>query len=141
VDPMAELFINNSPFVYCNNNPIKFVDLYGKKPIPANQIIKKLNAVVNLATFEKAWSKSGHGKATVEEWGFIITESNDKKWYIGSNLHTDHDGGRVCRNSNVPKTEKIIGFAHTHPYSISEGLMLGAGFSDGDLSKFERKRF
>jgi RHS repeat-associated protein len=33
VDPLAEKFYSISPYVYCYNNPIKFIDLDGKAPI------------------------------------------------------------------------------------------------------------
>jgi RHS repeat-associated protein len=136
-DLMQEKYPNVSTYAYCANNPIMFIDPDGNAPIPAKELIARLNYVAKLATFEKAWQKSNHGGATVAEWGFTITISSDSKWYIGRNLHTDNKGGSVSRNSNVPSTEKLIGFAHTHPYSLSEGSFLGAGFSSTDLANMK----
>ena len=32
MDPMAEKYYNISPYVYCANNPIRFIDLFGQEP-------------------------------------------------------------------------------------------------------------
>jgi len=134
VDPEYSKFPNWSPYNYCMQNPINLVDPDGLKPIPSSQLIARLKAVTNLKTFDRAWNNSNHGGNSVNEWGFTVTISSNKKWFIGRNLHTDHKGGSVSRDSNVPKSETIIGFVHTHPYSSSEGSHLGAGFSGSDLA-------
>lgn len=53
-------------------------------------------------------------------------------------MHTDHEDGSVSRNSNIPSTEKLIGYAHTHPYNKSDGAPLGAGFSPSDISNLRK---
>ncbi|GEM56634.1 hypothetical protein B0A58_01815 [Flavobacterium branchiophilum NBRC 15030 = ATCC 35035] len=134
VDPLAEKFPSLSPYNYCLNNPVNLIDTDGRKPIPIQKLLNIINGVAKLKTFERAWKNSGHGNNTVEEWGFTISTSSDKKWHIGRNLHTDHKDGSVSRNSNIPSTEKLAGYAHTHPYNKGDGAPLGAGFSPSDIS-------
>lgn len=134
-DPLMEKFYSISPYVYCLNNPISFVDSDGKRPSSPKHILSMLNNVAKLPTFEKAWTNSRHGDITTEEWGFSISISNDGKSIIARNLHTDGKSESSSVISNMPLTEQLIGLAHTHQYSFHEGAMLGVGFSSADIIK------
>ena len=38
-DPLAEMYYSSSPYAYCNNNPVNFVDPDGEHPVVAGAII------------------------------------------------------------------------------------------------------
>jgi len=133
---MAERYPNISSYVNCADNPVKFVNVDGRQPRSSEGIIKMLNVISKLPTFEKAWKNSRPGDYTTEEWQFSISLSNDKNSIIGRNLYTDHlDGGIKNVQVIVPLTEQLIGYAHTHQYSIFQGSDLGVTFSGSDISK------
>ena len=117
VDQLTGDYPNVSGYTYCLGNPIKLVDTDGKKPIPYKQLIARLRAINKLATFDKAWSRSHHGEKTVEEWGFVLTMTKNKRWILSRNLKTDHQDGSVVLNTKTPQNETLIGDVHTHPYN------------------------
>ncbi|MDI9866330.1 RHS repeat-associated core domain-containing protein [Flectobacillus sp. DC10W] len=139
VDPLAEKMPNVNLYCLSFNNPINFLDPDGNKPIPMKQILYSLRAVSHLSTFETAWQNSKHGTEVVSEWAFTITMSKDKKYYYGRNLHTDGKNGSVSQDLNIPNDNTLVGIAHTHPYSKSEGAELGVGFSAADISNMRDK--
>lgn len=126
-----------SSYVYCADNPVNYVDPDGKAPKDKTVIV--LNAMAKLSTFEKAWKNSRHGDYTTEEWQFTISLSENQKYYIARNLYTDGlEDGIFEPHVNVPITEKLIGYVHTHQYSRLVGSTLGMTFSASDI--FEIKR-
>jgi len=134
-DPLAEKYPNVGSYVYCVNNPVKFIDPDGRQLRSSQGVINQLNAISKLSMFEIAWKNSRHGDYTTEEWQFSVSLSNDRKSIIGRNLYTDHlDGGIDKIQDNVPLTEQLVGYVHTHQYSIFQGSEFGVTFSAEDIS-------
>ncbi len=128
-DPLAEKFPNISPYVYCLNNPLNFINPDGRDPI---DVIKRLNAFTN-KTFNKAWKDSFiNDGEKVQEITFVIIRSRKGIMRTGDIETLGSSGGRgkpIVLNAG----EKIVGQGHTHPYSISEGSHQGIPFSGTDI--------
>lgn len=94
------------------------------------QIAGELDADMN-----DLYSKSFNAdKTVVEEWGATIVEKDGS--YSAKHKRTDHDGGSLPGGykMDVDDGEQVIGGAHSHPYSKSEGSMQGVAFSAADIS-------
>jgi hypothetical protein len=56
-DPLAEKYYSISPYAYCGNNPIKFVDTDGKRIAnPGKYVLHNRTLMEQLAKFDKAIS-------------------------------------------------------------------------------------
>lgn len=105
IDPLAERRYKNSPYVYCNNNPVIFVDPDGMdftvKGKEAQQLVADMQAGMNRA------DHGGGGFAVDSETGDLISEgwiSGDIVTYKPGTIEDDGGGG----GSIDPPTKKQI---------------------------------
>jgi len=144
IDPKEATYPWQSPYVFAANNPILLIDENGEGPVDP---IKKLTRLSKFAsgTLNHAWNESFNwDKTEVHEIGFIIIERKTTVIIMGDkvektalyvrNYVESPDAGGVDINIAVKPGEKLMGRAHTHPYSKSEGEYKGVAFSSADIS-------
>ena len=84
------------------------------------------------AAIGTAWRASGQGgTAVTEHGGRIVTDSSGTRA-----IHTGSGGGGSMSVPPEAAGETTAGTFHTHPYSRSEGSMLGVSFSGADITNF-----
>jgi Domain of unknown function (DUF4157) len=81
---------------------------------------------------EEAWKKSGHGGDTVaERGGRIVTDKGGKRV-----IRTGPGGSGSISYPDENAGDTTTGTYHTHPYSKSEGSIIGVSFSGDDIKNF-----
>ncbi len=73
VDPLAEKYPSMSPFVYCANNPIRFLDPDGNEIVDANG--KKITY-----SKEKGWSSNATEDVKIVHQSLMLTEKGREQW-------------------------------------------------------------
>jgi hypothetical protein len=82
---------------------------------------------------QKAWDKSLPGKKSLEQGGILVSGPGGYKWKPGKKSTS---GTFTINYGDVEKDEKLLGSAHTHPYSKKEGGHTDVPFSAGDMANF-----
>ncbi len=81
---------------------------------------------------DTAWSKSGHGGATVaEHGGIVVTDKQGKR-----QIRTSSGGGGSMTLPKEQPGDFTTSTFHTHPYSQAEHSRIGVSFSGGDIANF-----
>jgi hypothetical protein len=102
VDPLAERHYNESPYVYCSDNPVKYIDPDGKeKLISLNPNIKSNSHLINAAnkyTDDKAIHIWAHGDSKsmlvyVNGKDVEIKSSKDFQSFLSNNSKTWQNKG------------------------------------------------
>ena len=107
VDPLAHKYPMNSPYVYCNGNPIRYVDPDGRWPWE-NRNIRDARAFASQNGFEVQLIDGKYGKdAVVVKDGNVVTTysarlSGQKTWY--DNLDDHHND---CANLGTITTSDV----------------------------------
>jgi RHS repeat-associated protein len=130
-DALWEQYRSVSPYVYAQNNPMRFIDVTGLSLEDVERIVSAIDGTLN-----DAWQASNpstganleHGATIVEECGRLygdplIYASN---FVVGSPVGIAHE-------YNVAPDEEILGTFHTHAYVQPDGLEMGAAPSDADI--------
>ncbi|HEY4640006.1 MAG TPA: DUF4157 domain-containing protein [Thermoanaerobaculia bacterium] len=84
----------------------------------------------------RAWGKSGHGGATVQEYGGRIVNDASGKEQI-------REGSGKSGSISLPPEKKgdtTTGTYHTHPYSQKEHSRIGVSFSGDDIQNLIDKK-
>ena len=104
IDPMAEKYYGVSPYVYCKDNPVKYVDPDGKKIVLAKNVSNRFKNDYELTV--KTLQEKGCGdvwnKLNSSDIIYTITEGEDNSNYFDSSnktiswnarmgLYTSHD--------------------------------------------------
>ena len=106
-DPLQHKYPMNSPYVYCNGNPIKYVDPDGRWPWE-NRNIRDARAFASQNGFEVQLIDGKYGKdAVVVKDGNVVTTysarlSGQKTWY--DNLDDHHND---CANLGTTTKQDI----------------------------------
>lgn len=127
-DPLAHKYPMNSPYIYCNGNPIKYVDPDGRWPWE-NRNIRDARAFASQNGFEVQLIDGKYGKdAVVVKDGNVVTTysarlSGQKTWY--DNLDDPHND---CANLGTT-TKQDIAVATGVIGVITGGMALAGGTS------------
>jgi RHS repeat-associated protein len=102
-DPLEEMYYWNSPYVYCNNNPLRFVDKDGREIRLAGTAAERLTSLSYLQRLTNdRLSMSSSGSVSIVKTG---SENSGKKLTVGSNLIRDlsktGDGAKIVTISIV----------------------------------------
>ena len=125
VDPISDKFAHVSTFNYAENNPVRFIDLWGlqaAEPWPnqevqkgAQKIADGITAILNYAkrifTEGNAPGGNGNGPAMETDQGVTILSNSDKK-SVGSNPAVDGQGSTVIIETNellIPNAAGLMG--------------------------------
>ena len=106
-DPLAHKYPMNSPYVYCNGNPVRYVDPDGRWPWE-NRNIRDARAFASQNGFEVQLIDGKYGKdAVVVKDGNVVTTysarlSGQKIWY--DNLDDHHND---CANLGTTTTSDV----------------------------------
>ena len=133
VDPLVDFFYELSPYIYCLNNPIKYIDKDGKAPGPGDLFKTPREAA-------KDWGMYYNGSSILQkrEMASSIYAKNGKYSYTNAQILGEHSG----KITTVPNTVATI---HSHgeytgfinkdgiSYKVEDNL-----FSKTDITTNER---
>ena len=102
VDPLVDFFYELSPYIYCLNNPIKYIDKDGKAPGPGDLFKTPREAA-------KDWGMYYNGASILQkrEMASSIYAKNGKYSYTNAQILGEHSG----KITIVPNTVATI---HSH---------------------------
>lgn len=150
VDPLAEKYPGLSPYVYCYNNPINYVDPWGLEGIPGGKPSWMSDDLWNI--FNKAWNEVPWGTSKIftpdgngGSIGESIYYSDAHKSYgyyessINTSYYSNSQGGYTTDNSGVAgagaiNLEWVKVSTPTVPQSAGDGVALmekGPAFDGG----------
>lgn len=111
VDPLAEKFYSISPYVYCYNNPLKFIDPTGKDGIIT---IQNDSIIINVSIIL-------YGKDATNQAVNNIQNDIDKNW------------SKKADGSNWTYTDPATGKVYTTVFNVSVSLLNGKEKQRGNM--------
>jgi RHS repeat-associated protein len=122
-DPMSELYMMLSPYSYCNNNPIKYIDIDGN--VIANpddpQVQQLKSAMMRTATGANIWKQMESSERNIY---IYFHSSGDKTDKVGQDLGSSQTGGETMTAQdylNVLKGEKRESFENNFEFNPKTG--------------------
>jgi len=109
-DPMQEKYYSISPYIYCNNNPILYIDQWGLEFAPGDLFKTKKEAA-------KDWGTYYNGTSIIrkKEMGSSIYEVRKNGKLQGYSYSEAKIGNaHNAQISNPPNDEKVVGTIHSH---------------------------
>ena len=110
VDPLAEKYYPYSPYNYCLDNPIKWVDKKGEEPgdpfLSPDAAARDFGMIYNYKSIE-----------TNREYGSLVYKykENGKTFYSYNEPNAGKIGAySVTANVQIPKKSEVYGDIHTH---------------------------
>ena len=117
IDPLAERYYNVSPYAYCVNNPVRWVDKFGLEP--GDFFKTKNEAAIDFGFFYNP----GSIKQNIEFASFIMYDPSKRRYYYPKAISGKKDAvkGAIL----TKKSHKKVAMIHTH------GAYDKAMFKDG----------
>ena len=108
-DPLAKDYYATSPYGYCLNNPVKFVDVKGMFPGPGDLFTTPRAAA-------KDWGMYYNGASILRkrEMGSTIYEVREKGLLKGYSYSKANEGEHSVSPSLPPNKEDMVGTIHSH---------------------------
>lgn len=108
VDPLVEKFYSISPYVYCYNNPVKFVD-------PTGMEIDAARVYTETKDFGHTWISAGEGKNmtvyTYGRYGEVYEESHGRRVASnGEGVLVKLEGKAAAYNNKKAKETEVTVF-------------------------------
>ena len=161
-DPLAEKYYSTSPYAFCNNNPVNFVDPDGKFPValPLRPIVLKAAAVAGGLTltiwaadkfaqsyesskynpgYENQKEEDRRNKRALDQAQLNVQNSINNN-FPDPNQHDPNDGPNMKRGSNFKKAAflslALIGGNHEFQRELIKNFLL----NDEGEEKGEEKK-
>lgn len=137
VDPLAEKYYPFSPYMYCMNNPLKYVDIKGEEP---GDCFKSPNqAAIDFGNYYNNRSI----KENVEYSSYILYNPQKKIYYYLAAKTGDSNRNRC--HFKAPSTHIAVATIHTHAAFeskyIQDGIDWNDNFSGMQDNEFENKNY
>ena len=133
VDPMAEKYYSMSPYTYCADNPVKFIDPNGMEYAPGDLFKTKRAAA-------KDWGMYYNGASIIRkrEMGSSIYEVKQKGKLKGYSYSAANEGEHSVSISLPPNGERFVGSIHSHGDADAEHI--NNKFSKADIKYIEKTK-
>ena len=142
VDPLAEKYYSSSPFVYCNNNPVRFIDSVGcdVKPYGEEELAMIKNTLPEEAHQYVILNKNGYidkealegfkgNSANFEALKELVNSKYDISVKLGvSYSYMDNAGNILSHEMNYLEADKDLA---DEDFQYTNGLTTGEGGNNG----------
>ena len=109
IDPLAEKFYNWSPYVYCYNNPLKFIDPDGKSAWKAdlygNLYAEKGDNVHTLAKVQGI--SFNEASQQLKDQGYSISQSGKTNLKVGDIVYSEKIAEKIENNESQIKIDNL----------------------------------
>ncbi len=89
IDPLAEKYYDVSPYAYCKNNPVKYIDFDGRKIVISGTCEQQMETLRILQTLTNNNLRINYKTGEVTLYGNIRWDNRDKHLSVGTGLIRD----------------------------------------------------